>query len=263
MHKNKIGVNADYFTMGSEGENPTKKRARLAICTIKKLGFDGVMITGWHEDFIRPNVKEIRDMAESEGLIVFQVHCPFPNLAEPQHDRWYEAVEVHKRWIEYALKLKAKTMITHLGGWRNIYDPRERKRAKELNVRSVKELVKEIKGTDLLFTIENTDIGVLLHPDGGQGYGFCMQDLVEVIEDVSGKNLGICFDIAHAAVNMLNLKKEILDCRKHLITTHLNDTRMLAEIYHLMPGQGIIDFQEVRAALEQIDFKGSLVLENQ
>ena len=258
MNRNKIGVNADYF---NPGMNPPRKELKLRLRTIKRLGFDGVMITGWHENFVRPNVKEIRDIVESEGLIVFQVHCPFPNLADPQPDRWYEAVGVHKRWIEYALKLKAETMITHLGGWKNIYDPREKKRAKEVNVRSVKELAKEVRGTDLLFTMENTGISVLLHPDNGQGYGFYLQDLVEVIEEVGGRNLGICFDTTHAMVNMLNLKKEILDCRKYLVTTHLVDTRVLPEIYHLMPGQGIIDFQEVRVALERINFKGSLVLE--
>ena len=153
---------------------------------------------------------------------------------------------MHKRWIEYAVKLKSETLITHLGGWGNIFDERERKRAKELNVISVKELVKEVEGTDTLLVVENSDICTFLHPEGsGHGFGFFLKDLVEVVEEAGRKHLGICFDTSHAKVNMLDLKEEILKTGKYLVTTHMVDTRAIWEMYHLMPGQGIIDFQEV------------------
>jgi len=88
--------------------------------------------------------------------------------------------------------------------------------------------------------------------------------LDEVGDDPETSNLGICIDIGHA--------HQSVDAGRHPVTNYLERySGQLCHLHlhdnhgkdddHMSPGQGTVDWPEVRRVLEAIQFEGTAVLE--
>ena len=74
------------------------------------------------------------------------------------------------------------------------------------------------------------------------------------------KNLGVNFDVCHAAVLGEDIPKTIKNLGKKIIHTHISDCKNKIH-YHLIPGKGEIDFLEMYKALQEINYDGFLTAE--
>jgi len=74
------------------------------------------------------------------------------------------------------------------------------------------------------------------------------------------KNLGVNFDVCHAAVLNEDIPSVIRKFRKKLFHTHISDCKNTTH-YHLIPGLGDIDFKSMYRALKEINYKGFLTAE--
>jgi sugar phosphate isomerase/epimerase len=82
-------------------------------------------------------------------------------------------------------------------------------------------------------------------------------DLLESDLDVEG--VGICMDVGHARL-MGDVVDAIETCSGHLITTHLHDNRGRSDD-HLVPGQGVIDWDAALLALQKVGYDGAWMFE--
>jgi sugar phosphate isomerase/epimerase len=81
--------------------------------------------------------------------------------------------------------------------------------------------------------------------------------LIEGLEDVKG--LGICVDVGHARL-MGDVVDAIETCSGHIVTTHLHDNRGRTDD-HLIPGQGVIDWDASLLSFQKVGFDGPWIFE--
>ena len=84
--------------------------------------------------------------------------------------------------------------------------------------------------------------------------------LVELIEsDIDAGQLGICMDVGHARL-MGGVVDAIETCSGHLLTTHLHDNRGRNDD-HLVPGQGVVDWDATLLAFQKVGYDGVWMFE--
>ena len=88
-------------------------------------------------------------------------------------------------------------------------------------------------------------------------------DLAFLIDTVAGlalPNVGFNVDTGHANLHGITAPEAIRMMGRRLVTTHLQDNFGERDD-HLPPGKGLIDWSEVRAALEEVGYAGMLMVE--
>lgn len=84
--------------------------------------------------------------------------------------------------------------------------------------------------------------------------------LVELLEsDLDADDLGICMDVGHARL-MGDVVDAIEACSGHLLTTHLHDNRGRGDD-HLVPGQGVVDWDATLLAFQKVGYDGAWMFE--
>ncbi|MDO9541086.1 MAG: sugar phosphate isomerase/epimerase [Kiritimatiellia bacterium] len=132
---------------------------------------------------------------------------------------------------------------------------------REEAVEVLKVLCQEAKKHSLSLTIENLPIGCLAD------LGTTAEDLLKIIKEVNEPNLGICFDSGHGFIAGLDLYREIIKAGGKLFDTHFHDNfgrisgaNSINDL-HQPVGIGRINWLDVIAALEKINFKNPVVFE--
>jgi len=89
--------------------------------------------------------------------------------------------------------------------------------------------------------------------------GLLVENSNDVLRLISNdfKNIGVNFDLCHAAVLDENIPHVIKKIGKKLYHTHISDCKNKKH-YHLIPGDGEIDFIAFIRALNAINYKGFL-----
>jgi sugar phosphate isomerase/epimerase len=84
--------------------------------------------------------------------------------------------------------------------------------------------------------------------------------LVDLLEsEIEARDLGICMDVGHARL-MGDVVEAIETCSGHLITTHLHDNRGRTDD-HLVPGQGVVDWDAALLAFQKVGYDGAWIFE--
>lgn len=84
--------------------------------------------------------------------------------------------------------------------------------------------------------------------------------LVDLLEsDIEARDLGICMDVGHARL-MGDVVDAIETCSGHLVTTHLHDNRGRTDD-HLVPGQGVVDWDATLLAFQKVGYDGPWMFE--
>lgn len=84
--------------------------------------------------------------------------------------------------------------------------------------------------------------------------------LVALLEsEIDATRPGICMDVGHARL-MGDVVDAIETCGGHLIATHVHDNRGRSDD-HLVPGQGVIDWDAAMVAFQKVGFEGTWIFE--
>jgi sugar phosphate isomerase/epimerase len=88
-------------------------------------------------------------------------------------------------------------------------------------------------------------------------------EVLGLIEEVGRDGLGINLDVGHAAVYGEDPAESVRRCAGHITGVHLEDIAggIRGKHYHLVPGEGDLNFESVFAALEGIGYDGFATLE--
>ncbi|MBC7098718.1 sugar phosphate isomerase/epimerase [Candidatus Bipolaricaulota bacterium] len=80
-------------------------------------------------------------------------------------------------------------------------------------------------------------------------------EALEVVERVGAENLGVLFDTFHANIEERSLSEAILLAKDRLFHVHLADSN------RWVPGYGHLRFRKITTALEEVGYRGALVVE--
>lgn len=84
--------------------------------------------------------------------------------------------------------------------------------------------------------------------------------LVDLVEsEMDAGEIGICMDAGHARL-MGDVVDAIETCSGHLAATHLHDNRGRTDD-HLVPGQGVIDWEATLLAFQKVGYDGAWMFE--
>ncbi len=209
-------------------------------------GFGGVEIfcSRSHFDFhSRDAVKEIAGALADHKLTLASLHAPTSrdmgpgreggsplSLCETERVRRVDAMDEYRRAIDVAEDLPFRTMVMHMGGTREIADPRRRDAA----FSSLEHLSLHAKHVGVTIALENT-----LSEMGDPAY------LRTFVDETRLTTLRFCFDIGHA--NLMDgaagdrIAKTFEPLRDLVATSHVHDNHGEKD-EHLPPFTGTIDW---------------------
>jgi sugar phosphate isomerase/epimerase len=90
-----------------------------------------------------------------------------------------------------------------------------------------------------------------------------VDETLAVLDDVGRDGLGVNLDLGHAAVYGDDPAEAVHRCAGHITGVHLEDIAggIRGKHYHLLPGEGDLDFGAIFDALEDVDYDGFATLE--
>jgi sugar phosphate isomerase/epimerase len=91
----------------------------------------------------------------------------------------------------------------------------------------------------------------------------CTDEVLDLIEEMGRDSLGVNLDVGHAAVYGEDVTESIRRCARHITGVHLEDIQggRRGKHYHLIPGEGDLDFRAIFDALDDAGYDGFATLE--
>jgi sugar phosphate isomerase/epimerase len=226
---------------------------------IHSLGFNTIELWAMrpHFDYEQPvRVRQLAQAAASQGITIRSVHAPFYthvdellqghtlSLTASNPQVRQEALAHTEKVMEVMDMLGAELLVVHASGAEDDYSA-----GKLSNLRhSLEQLLLRLQEKGIKLALENivTPLSTTDH-------------LLELIEPFSPDQVGICLDIGHAHLNE-TVEAAILNCGSRIMGVHISDNDGTADS-HFIPGEGVIDWQNVINMLSRACYNGILTLE--
>lgn len=219
------------------------------IIMLKKTGFEG-FFTNWYRDC---PMKNWADTAKSQGMIYQSVHAPFSGVKALWHGNEQEAAVVENELIDCihsCAENDVRLMISHCYiGFDGIVD------ITDAGIERFERIINEAEKCGINIAFENTE---------GEEY---LAKLLDVFSDRN--NVGFCLDTGHEMC--YNYSKDLLSLwGDRLIATHINDNLGIKDYngnifwhddLHLLPFDGIRDWDETAKRLKSCGYNGILTFE--
>ena len=232
------------------------------LVEISAHGFEAVEVfaTTSHFDYHDKSAAgELAEWLSDTQLRLSSMHAPI--AASYSGGRWREpfnlaasddaarraAVAEARAALEIASVVPYRTLVVHAGVVAEGSAAGDNRKGSI--VRSLEELVP-------VATEHGVRLAVEIIPNALSGAA----SLVTLIEDeMEMPALGICVDVGHARL-MGDVMDAIETCSGHIITTHLHDNRGRTDD-HLVPGQGVIDWDAATLAFQKVGYDGVWMFE--
>ncbi len=210
-----------------------------------------------NEDKRKEFLQSVRKMANEAGVEIYQTHGPWrwPVRDYTEEDR-AERMEKMKTSIRACSYMGCKNWVIHPimpMGVADLGTPDEQK-TWDINKAFMSELLKVAKEYDVTICFENMPMPKL---------GIATpEETLRFVEEISDENLKICFDTGHAAIfsEQISVGDAIRKMGDKIACFHVHDNNGWADI-HLMPMTGVINWEDVCAAIKEIGYKGVFSLE--
>jgi sugar phosphate isomerase/epimerase len=195
---------------------------------------------------------EVRRQAADLGLRVHSLHAPFGhdvNLTSPDPAVRRRSLERLTRAADALEFLGGQLYVIHPGGedQRWVWD-REARLA--LSVEGLTRVWEACRTRGLMLVVETP----LPHLLGGQPADFDW-----ILERIPRDGTGVCVDTSHTSLGGFLLER-LHRLGPRLVHVQASDNRGVTDD-HLPPGEGIIDWPAVLAALDRVAYRGVFMLE--
>ena len=270
----KLGTNFAPFIKRNSLENVLKK--------IAKAGFESVDFSlSYSYDFTLETEEEyfrgIRKLCDELGLWISQGHAP---MAKANSEEAYfsdEYISRLKDVIRRAGYLGIPWLVVHplteepIEGTSNAYTEEKRVRGFVNNIKFYKILEPEFKKAGVGCAIENLAQYDYATEQHCACFGSSSADLIRIVDELNGRDgqiFGACLDVGHA--NLIageSLPAFIKNLGNKLKCVHLHDNWGILTSWgggldrHLLPFQGQMPWQDIKKALEEINFEGAFSFE--
>jgi len=241
-----------------------------AIERIADHGYDGVELLADEPHAFLPEFDEgaeaaVRDALDRTGIGVSNVNAntttgyyddappsaffdPTVITADDERRNW--RVEYTKRAVDLAAAVDAPAVCLATGRPLPGTFPED---AYDYLVDSLHEILDHAEGTGV-------DVGIEFEPE------LLVEntdEVLELIDDVSRPSLGVNLDVGHVAVSGEDPAEAVRRTAGRITGVHLEDIDggVGGKHYHLVPGDGDIDFRSVFDALDDVGYDGYATLE--
>ncbi len=214
---------------------------RLAL--IKAAGFDATSIW-WEDEIGTPGIKKdaMPNLVRDSGLFLENIHIPYHDC----DDLWSESrstrnavVRTYQRWLDDCVRHQIPIMVMHISDALTLPAPNRN------GLDSISRLLKIAEEGDITIAVENTG----------------REDHIRFIfSQISSPNLGFCYDSSHNRIygrERIDILKDLAD---RLVCTHLSDNDGQRDC-HWLPGEGIIDFNQIGRVLASANYQAFVTLE--
>ncbi|MDG6244729.1 MAG: sugar phosphate isomerase/epimerase [Methanolobus sp.] len=195
------------------------------------------------------NLPQVRDILETTDLTL-TIHLPFSdmNLAGLNPGIHDEVMRQMRYYLDMASGI-AELAVLH-PGYLSPYGNQVPDKAWKVSIESIQQLCDFAEDRGILIAVENM-------PDFPKIYGKVPDEMLEILEKVNRKNIGMTLDVGHANTMGLvdDFVKKCLGRIKHM---HIHDNHG-AHDEHLPLGQGNIDWKKFMESIS--GYKGRLVTE--
>lgn len=197
-------------------------------------------------------VRALKRVAQSRGLEL-TIHAPLAdiNIASPNSSLRRVILRRLEKSILYARQLGCRLWVFHPGfktGVSSFYPGLDW----QLNLGSVRTLLKVARGHDIRIAIENVP----------EPYPFLMKSVGDFSRfyDELGEDIGFVLDIGHANLNH-QIKDFITQLPDKPVHVHVSDNDGTHDS-HLGIGHGTIDWEDVAKLIKKIKYSGVITLES-
>lgn len=190
-------------------------------------------------------VRQIKQVADDNGLVCNQSHAPFPVYCPQIRD-------LLKQAIEFTAEAGGKIVVIH---------PDNYKTAEE-NAQMYLELLPFAKGCGVKIATENMWNWYAGDTHASPAACSDPESFLAHLNAVNDPDFVACLDIGHAAMEGMNTSPSemILALGRHLQALHIHDNDCHGD-HHQLPFTMNIDFEAVIQALKDIGYAGWLTLE--
>jgi len=204
----------------------------------------------------RVNARSFRELCESLGVKVWQLHLSF----------WDGEIELEKkhikdieRWMKFCSIVNVPYMGFHPSK-KEYTSPKEKEEIMHHNVDFFKKVGNLAEDTGVKIVIENMP--------NAQKTGAQITELLEIIDAVGSPSIGICLDTSHANAMNIDVVEAIHKCDTLLWATHIGDSNgtqgqhripFNADFYYYSKHK--IDWFKVVHALKAINYQNPFMLE--
>ncbi|MBQ7698865.1 MAG: sugar phosphate isomerase/epimerase [Clostridia bacterium] len=239
-----------------------------AIKMLAKAGYDAFDLSLFHplsnddrlykEDF-REYAKELRGLADREGMICNQAHAPFPS-STPEHDKDDQIYKSILHAMEISSILGAKCIIVHPK--QHLPYRANEKELKRINIEFYKSLIPYCEEFDINVAVENmwqhNPVGktTIVNSTCARVEEFC-----EYIDEIDSERIVACLDIGHVSLCGEDMSVMIRGLGgKRLKALHVHDTDGCRDL-HTLPFTANNDFPLIMKLLAEIGYEGDLTFE--
>lgn len=250
--------NVDNFKLGIERlENSKFNYANLNFFEIQEL-------------LDKNNYKEIfsdlTDFLKASSITFNIAHAPihYPFFFNTYYNR--DDIDILKdrilKSLDISKEIGVKRIVIHVGTYLDENYNYDMEKSIEHNIKYLEPFVKKAVENNILVAIEN---GTQMEKDEPlfKNTAPYVDELIKIVEYYNKKYekevLGICFDFGHANVGKLDMYNEIMKIGSRLKVTHIHDN--YGTDSHNQPFDGTINWDNVRKALNDINYNGELTSE--
>ncbi len=213
--------------------------------------------------------KELLDACKRHDIVIGQAHAPYLEYKTEEEFLGTEFFEKVVRCIEHVARLGVKYLVVHpnnpegIDFFRNA-QPFDYSRLidhnKELNLRYYERFIPYLKKTGVMICIENLfsyDILMQRHALSVCGDA---DETNFYIDTLGEAYFGACYDSGHLNHHAGDEGEYVRKLGKRLKCLHLHDSWGKAfhgMDWHMMPGQGDVDWYKIADALKEVGYEGT------
>ena len=191
----------------------------------------------------------IKERAEQAGIEIWSVHLPFGgpyDISQVEDSLRQKAVELNLADMQQSARIVApKKFIIHPSA--EPISDEERPGRMEASKKSLQELAAKAKELGIPLLVENLPRTCL---------GNTSTELLSIIDGID--NAAICFDVNHLLIEEQLVFVE--NVKDKIQSTHMSDYDRVDE-RHWLPGDGVIDWNELLVALVKTGYQGPFIFE--
>lgn len=205
--------------------------------------------SGWSMD--EKFCKNMRKWAETYRICLWSCHLPFAgcealDISSPEEVIRQKTIQWHARIIRQAATIMGIRLFVIHPSTEPIMEE-ERKIHKEQAKKSLKYLAQETANYQSVIAVEELPRTCL---------GNCTEEMLELLS--ADSRLRVCFDTNHLLGE--NHQYFMNRLAEKIVTTHISDYDFVNE-RHWLPGEGKIDWQELYASLQRMNYVGPWLYE--
>ena len=198
------------------------------------------------------HVRGLHDAAQAAGVRFVQMHGPIfnpfdaPEKVRPQ-------LELSLQGLRWAQVLGIPWVVFHPYALPGPYDAAHLLEMRDANAGFVRRLLSLAEQMGVGIAIENSVDG---YGEGRRAYCSTPGELVDLVDAINHRLVGICWDTGHAHLQRLGQERALRALGSRLKCTHIADNDGSGD-QHILPYHGRIRWSEVMTGLYAINYAGA------